>query len=269
MPWIKSTLQELPPDSIWLLKARGEKCGRNAPSLPRCAPSVRELRGHRANQHHENMISMSLMCDSNLCYAALLMCLSCLLRSSTLWGILDQCLAAWVNQTCWDSCLLCWDMCPSPAEPTSNSIHICLQIHTLTMGLWGPSGSPLLCVWLLLCPDYMLGWGWVWASPGLTQGHKWGGLAMGPGPQCIGNTAGLLVIEANPRELGGQWGGRGWDFYSFTGLYCFLKFSQPHSETRAGLSVGKGKDSVLFSMVCILSYMQYALWNGCCFELQS
>lgn len=105
-----------------------------------------------------------------------------------------------------------------------------------------------------------------WLNPGTQVGRVSYGTRT---PQCIGNTAGLLVREANPRELGGQWGGRGWDFYSFTGLYCFLKFSQPHSETHAGLSVGKGKDSVLFSMVSILSYMQYALWNGCCFELQS
>lgn len=206
MPWIKSTLQELPPDSIWLLKVRGEKRGRNAPSLLCHALSVRELWGHRANQHRENMISMSLMCDSNLCYAALLMCLSCLLRSSALWGNLDRCLAAWVNQTCWDSCLLCWDMCPSPAEPMSNSIHVCLQIHTLTTGLWGPSGSPLLCMWLLLCPDYMLGWGWVWASPGLTQGHKWGGLAMGPGPHSALET---LLVCSSERLIPENWGGSG------------------------------------------------------------
>ena len=94
-----------------------------------------------------------------------------------------------------------------------------------------------------------------WLNPGTQVGKVSCGTRT---PQCLRNTAGLLAREANPKELRGTAGERG-DFYCFTGLYCFLKFSQPHSQMHTGLRLGKGKDSVPLSKVSILSHMQYAL----------
>lgn len=59
--------------------------------------------------------------------------------------------------------------------------------------------------------------------------------------QCIGNTAGLLIRNTNSKAGKGGIGGTGdsgkrgyWVFFAALVLHCFLKFSQPHSQTQTG-----------------------------------
>lgn len=95
---------------------------------------------------------------------------------------------------------------------SSNSIHICLQIHTLPVGLQGLFSLPLLSMWFLLCLDYMLGWEWDWAPPGLTQEHKQGGLAVGQGPYTALE---ILLVCSSERIIPEDWEGRKWIFLFF------------------------------------------------------
>lgn len=209
------------PDSSWLLKARGNKSQRNAPSLLCCAHSAQELQGHWANHHHENIISIPLTRDSILYYSALLICLSSLLWFSSLREILYQNWAFWVSKPARMPFVL--GHVSITSWTPNNSIHSCL-----------PSSFHLLRVTFAVSFCDMLGQGWVWPFSGLSQtceGRVWIRT-----PQGIANTAGLFIRKANPKN----WKrGRGDFFFPLA-----LLFSQifPTTFTNASrLAFGEGQ----------------------------
>lgn len=217
--------------------------GRNVPSLPRRARSARELRGHRTDQHHKNMISMSLTCDGNLCYTALLICLSCLLRCFTLWEILDRCSAPRVNQTSGDVSLLSWDTHLSPAKPTQRlHSHLSADPHFDHGTVRTFQLSPPLCVPFAVSWLYVLYLRMGMHIPCLNPRTWAGKVTMGPGPHSALETPLLCSSEMLiPKNSGALAGGKG-DFCCFTGLCCFLNCTKPHSQTHTGLCLGKGKN---------------------------
>lgn len=240
------------PDSSWLLKARGEKSQRNAPSLLWCAHSAHELQGHWANHHHKNIISMPLTCDSTLHCSALLICLSSPLWFSSLWETLYQYWAFWViNLPGFLPFILARVSITSWTHPTSPFMAACRSMFWWTTQ--DCELSPSLCDFyyvLLWYAGTRMDMTILWLRTGTREGRVWIRT-----PQGIANTAGLSIRKANAKN----WKRKG-IFCCFIGLHCSLKFSQPPSQMHPGLHLGKGRDSALVSKVRVLSYMQYALF---------
>lgn len=229
------------PESSWLLKARGEKSQRNAPSLLWYAHSAHQLQGHWANHHHKNIISMPLTCDSTLYYSALLICLISLLWFSSGWERLHQYWAFWVIKParmppfCPGTCV------QHQLNTPSISIHGCLQIHALMdiTGLWGlPAFTFSVSFAVSFCD--MLAQGWIWPLSGLSQGHVSGGFGSGPH-----RTLQRLMVCSSERLIQGTGRQEGKIFVVSLAFIVLSKFPNHLPKCIQACIWGRGKTQLL------------------------